>query len=121
MTACALDSKKVKQKLNNVINQFLKKLFLIYFKGGKDTCRGDSGGPLMVKHSTGRYVLAGITSWGIGCARPSLPGMYTRAANHVDWIMATVASTFYSEKLKFFYSSHPSYFPLVPKLIFKYY
>ena len=75
----------------------------------------------MVKHSTGRYVLAGITSWGIGCARPSLPGMYTRAANHVDWIMATVASTFYSEQLKFFYSSHPSYFPLVPKLIFKYY
>ena len=45
--------------------------------GSSDTCQGDSGGPLMV--SDGAFlVLAGLTSWGIGCANPDNPGVYTR-------------------------------------------
>ena len=43
--------------------------------GGRDTCHGDSGGPL-----TRGNVLTGITSWGIGCARPNLFGVYTRVS-----------------------------------------
>ena len=31
--------------------------------GGKDTCRGDSGGPLTVKVS-GHHTLVGVVSWG---------------------------------------------------------
>ena len=45
--------------------------------GTSDTCQGDSGGPMMV--SDGAFlVLAGITSWGAGCANPAKPGVYTR-------------------------------------------
>jgi hypothetical protein len=50
--------------------------------GGSDTCQGDSGGPMMV--SDGSFlVLAGITSWGNGCADPDFPGVYTRLGTPV--------------------------------------
>jgi secreted trypsin-like serine protease len=54
-----------------------------------DTCQGDSGGPLMVPDGSG-LVLAGITSWGIGCADLGSPGVYTRlgAPGVNAWVMA---------------------------------
>ena len=48
---------------------------------GKDTCNGDSGGPLEAPIGGGVYRLVGITSWGDGCARPNAPGVYTRIAD----------------------------------------
>lgn len=56
--------------------------------GIHDTCNGDSGGPLMVPDGA-TFVLAGITSWGIGCADPDFPGVYTRLGGPAlnTWVM----------------------------------
>ena len=34
----------------------------------KGDCNGDSGGPMTVKNKTGQHTLAGVISWGFGCA-----------------------------------------------------
>lgn len=56
--------------------------------GKLDACQGDSGGPLAFSNGTDPYVLAGIVSWGDGCARVKKYGVYTRVAIYADWINA---------------------------------
>jgi trypsin len=57
-----------------------------YPQGGVDTCQFDSGGPLVAGDR-----LAGITSWGVGCARPGSPGVYTRLSSYADLVHRQVA------------------------------
>lgn len=54
---------------------------------GRDTCEGDGGGPLVCAAGPGgAYQLAGLVSWGIGCGRPGVPGVYVDVSYYADWI-----------------------------------
>ncbi|MDO6526697.1 trypsin-like serine protease [Motilimonas sp. 1_MG-2023] len=56
-----------------------------YPQGQKDSCSGDSGGPIVVD-TGGQRVQLGIVSWGVGCARPGKYGVYADVAALRDWI-----------------------------------
>ena len=74
-----------------------------YMTGGKDSCEGDSGGPLMLPLSDGRWVLIGTVSHGIRCAEPNLPGVYMKTSAYKSWIDSHIKQTTVSAK------THSSY------------
>lgn len=60
-----------------------------YPEGGRDTCKGDSGGPLMF-FKNGRWQLIGVTSTGGICGAPNTPGVYTRIAYYDSFIQQII-------------------------------
>ncbi|XP_071824221.1 chymotrypsin-like protease CTRL-1 [Apostichopus japonicus] len=63
--------------------------FAGYERGGADSCRGDSGGPYVMKKGS-RWVLMGIISWGVGCGRPGSYGVYTRYSKYHEWVTRVI-------------------------------
>ena len=62
--------------------------------GHKDSCAGDSGGPLTkvikINPVRDRKVVIGIISYGNGCGRKDTYALYTRVLAFIDWIKETI-------------------------------
>ncbi|CAI6344853.1 unnamed protein product [Macrosiphum euphorbiae] len=53
-----------------------------------DTCSGDSGGPIQIKHNSYKcmYSQIGITSFGQMCGNEDSSSAFTRVSNYISWI-----------------------------------
>ncbi|XP_077563968.1 transmembrane protease serine 9-like [Haemaphysalis longicornis] len=58
-------------------------------EGGRGSCYGDSGGPFQCKRADGTWALAGLVSFGSGCAHRDYPDVYTRVTEYLDWVHQT--------------------------------
>nr|QKV49756.1 Blarina toxin [Blarina brevicauda] len=57
-----------------------------HMEGGKDSCVGDSGGPLICDG-----VFQGIASWGSSpCGQQGRPGIYVKVFLYISWIQETI-------------------------------
>lgn len=64
--------------------------------GGKDSCKGDSGGPLMFLgdwDESPLFYVAGVVSEGPDCEKTTehqVPGIYTRVSAFLQWILDNI-------------------------------
>jgi hypothetical protein len=61
---------------------------------GRDSCFGDSGGPLMAQTAAREWLQIGITSWGEGCARQGLAGVYGHMSGLYGFVLTTLREDF---------------------------
>lgn len=59
-------------------------------EAGKDSCKGDSGGPLMYENDRSFEVI-GVVSFGPSpCGKEDVPGVYTKVLEYNEWIRNTI-------------------------------
>ncbi|KAL1124474.1 hypothetical protein AAG570_001100 [Ranatra chinensis] len=76
-------------KINNRLDTIRPTQFCT-FGWKKDSCQGDSGGPVTwVDPETNRYTLAGVVSFGVGCAT-TMPGVNTDVFSYMPWIQKEI-------------------------------
>uniref|UniRef100_A0A182MV10 Peptidase S1 domain-containing protein n=1 Tax=Anopheles culicifacies TaxID=139723 RepID=A0A182MV10_9DIPT len=56
----------------------------------ENTCMKDAGAPLACQRQDGSYVLAGMTSWMLGCHRLDAPSGHVNVTKVVGWINDTI-------------------------------
>ncbi|KAH1005355.1 hypothetical protein HUJ04_006356 [Dendroctonus ponderosae] len=87
-----LDNAICKKKYGHAVHIRSGHLCAGHIDGSTGTCVGDSGGPLQCAMADGRWILAGITSFGSGCAKPGFPDVYTRLSYYLPWIKMKMKS-----------------------------
>ncbi|XP_046417491.1 transmembrane protease serine 9-like [Neodiprion fabricii] len=80
---------------NTSFGNHLTKSMLCAYNDDTDACQGDSGGPLLFKRQDDKYEIVGVVSWGIGCARRGMPGIYVKTTDYLDWITARTTTAIY--------------------------
>ncbi|PSN47525.1 hypothetical protein C0J52_02241 [Blattella germanica] len=81
--------KEIWRQVNVIIEDYM----LCAGQGERATCRGDSGGPLIVREGPDAfYSIVAITSFGEqgGCGNPNFPDVWTRVTYYLDWIYLPV-------------------------------
>uniref|UniRef100_A0A0A9X5Z2 Transmembrane protease serine 9 n=2 Tax=Lygus hesperus TaxID=30085 RepID=A0A0A9X5Z2_LYGHE len=68
------------------INQMGEREIFCMIGNNQDSCRGDSGGPAILRTPQG-YVVAGLVSWGLGCNQKNYPAAYTQVSSYMDYIL----------------------------------
>ncbi|XP_075809732.1 trypsin-4-like [Microtus pennsylvanicus] len=58
-----------------------------FLEGGKDSCPGDSGVPVICHEK-----IQGLVSWGTGCALGGKLGVYAKVYNYLSWIWENMAA-----------------------------
>ena len=67
------------KNMSIVIIEFMTFFYFWYIKG-------DGGGPLACEEDDGYYTLTGLVSWGFGCGRKDVPGVYVKISSFIGWI-----------------------------------
>lgn len=75
------------QRIYDRVNIKITEDMLCAWDNKKDSCTGDSGGPLAINNAT---LLIGIVSWGMQCADPVYPGVYSNVTHSISFINSII-------------------------------
>lgn len=95
LQAIAIEHPSCQETINNATMQFCAGVH----QGGKDTCFGDSGGPLMM-FSDNSWQIVGITSFGANCGLPGFAGVYTRVLHYDSFIRNVIGEDIAQRSVK---------------------